>query len=99
MIKYFLKNVRYFLLESDSVQEAKVSERVYLPHCQKPRVLRGSLRRIRSGIHDESGHRITPQAAYRAFKLVVTELGMPLVRFHDLRHSYAVASLRSGDDV
>jgi len=48
---------------------------------------------------DESGHRITPQAAYRAFKLVVTELGMPNVRFHDLRHSYAVASLRSGDDV
>ena len=48
---------------------------------------------------DESGHQITPQAAYRAFKLVVTELGMPNVRFHDLRHSYAVASLRSGDDV
>jgi len=48
---------------------------------------------------DESGHRITPQAAYRAFKLVVTELGMSNVRFHDLRHSYAVASLRSGDDV
>jgi len=48
---------------------------------------------------DESGHRITLQAAYRAFKLVVTDLGMPQVRFHDLRHSYAVASLRSGDDV
>ena len=48
---------------------------------------------------DESGHRITPQAAYRAFKLVVTELGMPKARFHDLRHSFAVASLRSGDDV
>ena len=48
---------------------------------------------------DESGHRITPQAAYRAFKLVVTELGIPNARFHDLRHSYAVASLRSGDDV
>ena len=48
---------------------------------------------------DESGHRITPQAAYRAFKLMVTELGMPQARFHDLRHSYAVASLRSGDDV
>ena len=29
---------------------------------------------------------------------MVTELGMPQVRFHDLRHSYAVASLRSGDD-
>ena len=47
---------------------------------------------------DESGHRITPQAANRAYKLVVTDLGKPQVRFHDLRHSYAVASLRSGDD-
>ena len=36
---------------------------------------------------------------YRAFKLVVCELGMPTVRFHDLRHSYAVVSLKSGDDV
>ena len=48
---------------------------------------------------DEIGHRITPQALYRAFKLVVDELGMPDVRFHDLRHSYAVASIRAGDDI
>lgn len=47
---------------------------------------------------DEIGNRVTPQALYRAFKLVVTELNMKDVRFHDLRHSYAVASLRSGDD-
>ena len=47
---------------------------------------------------DEIGRRITPQAAYRAFKLVVTELGFETARFHDLRHSFAVASLRSGDD-
>lgn len=48
---------------------------------------------------DETGKRVTPQALYRAFKIVVTELGMPDVRFHDLRHSYAVVSLKSGDDV
>ena len=48
---------------------------------------------------NEIGRRITPQAAYRAFKLVVTELGFDTARFHDLRHSFAVASLRSGDDV
>ena len=48
---------------------------------------------------DEIGNRITPQALYRAFKLVVTDLGMGNVRFHDLRHSYAVVSLKSGDDV
>ena len=48
---------------------------------------------------DEIGNRVTPQALYRAFKLVVMELGMKDVRFHDLRHSYAVDSLKSGDDV
>ena len=48
---------------------------------------------------DEIGNRVTPQALYRAFKLVVTELNMKDVRFHDLRHSYAVVSPKSGDDV
>ena len=48
---------------------------------------------------DEIGNRITPQALYRAFKLVVCELEMPEVRFHDLRHSFAVISLKAGDDV
>ena len=27
------------------------------------------------------------------------EIGSPETRFHDLRHSYAVASIRSGDDI
>lgn len=26
-------------------------------------------------------------------------MGLPDVRFHDLRHSYAVAAIRSGDDI
>ena len=44
-------------------------------------------------------NRITQQALYRAFKLVVTELNTKDVRFHYLRHAYAVISLKSGDDV
>ena len=48
---------------------------------------------------DEIGNRVTPQALYRAFKLVMTELNMKDIRFHDLHHSYAVVSLKSGDDV
>ena len=35
----------------------------------------------------------------RHFKEIVTAIGRPDARFHDLRHSYAVASLRSGDDI
>ena len=29
----------------------------------------------------------------------MAQIGVPDVRFHDLRHSYAVASIRSGDDI
>ena len=33
------------------------------------------------------------------FKKLTAEAGVPDARFHDLRHSYAVAALRSGDDI
>lgn len=39
------------------------------------------------------------QTVYKHFKKVVESIGLPPVRFHDLRHSYAVASIRAGDDV
>ena len=33
------------------------------------------------------------------YKKVVSAIGRPDARFHDLRHSYAVAAIRSGDDI
>ena len=36
---------------------------------------------------------------YKYFKKIVKKLGLDHIRFHDLRHSYAVISLGSGDDV
>ena len=42
---------------------------------------------------------LTQPTVYRAFKMAVAFIGRPDARFHDLRHSYAVAALRSGDDV
>ena len=38
-------------------------------------------------------------SGYKSFKKIVTGMGCPDTRFHDLRHSYAVASIRSGDDI
>ena len=35
----------------------------------------------------------------KKFKRIVTSIGRPDARFHDLRHSYAVAAIRSGDDI
>ena len=48
---------------------------------------------------DELGHHLTKASVYREFKRVATSIGRPDLRFHDLRHSYAVAAIRSGDDI
>lgn len=48
---------------------------------------------------DELGRHLVPYTVSRNFKEIVEKIGIPGARFHDLRHSFAVASLRSGDDI
>ena len=48
---------------------------------------------------DELGCHLKHNTVYKNFKEIVRGMGAPNVRFHDLRHSYAVASIRSGDDI
>lgn len=48
---------------------------------------------------DELGGHLFPGAVYLAFKELAASIGCPEARFHDLRHSYAVAAIRSGDDI
>lgn len=48
---------------------------------------------------DDLGGHLKPKGVYQRFKRIAEEIGIPDARFHDLRHSYAVASLRSGDDI
>lgn len=45
------------------------------------------------------GRHILPATLYNELKRVVKSIGLPEVRVHDLRHTYAVISLRSGDDI
>lgn len=45
------------------------------------------------------GRNLCAQTVYLRFKKLATAAGVPAARFHDLRHSYAVAALRSGDDI
>lgn len=44
------------------------------------------------------GHHLSKPSVYREFKRIAAAIGRPDARFHDLRHSFAVASLRAGDD-
>ena len=45
------------------------------------------------------GEHLSPSTVYHKFKRVASDIGMPAARLHDLRHSYAVASLQAGDDI
>ncbi len=48
---------------------------------------------------DELGQHLKHRTVYNNFKVIASKIGSPETRFHDLRHSYAVASIRSGDDI
>ena len=48
---------------------------------------------------NEVGGHLVDNTIYKHFKKIVTSIGMPDVRFHDLRHSYSVAAIRAGDDI
>ena len=48
---------------------------------------------------DELGGHLPRSTTYHQFKAVVKSMGLSETRLHDLRHSYAVASLQAGDDV
>jgi len=45
------------------------------------------------------GDNLSISTVYKDYKRLVASIGIPEARFHDLRHTYAVASLQSGDDI
>ena len=48
---------------------------------------------------NELGEHLTNETVYKTYKRIVTELGRPDLKFHDLRHTYATISLEAGDDI
>lgn len=48
---------------------------------------------------NEMGKNLSHAAVYEEFKHIVQKINMPHLRFHDLRHTYAVLSLKNGDNL
>lgn len=46
-----------------------------------------------------AGGHLAHFTVYKEFKKIVCSIGLDDARFHDLRHSYAVAAIESGDDI
>jgi len=47
---------------------------------------------------NELGNALVHGTVSKTYKRIIQDIGFPESRFHDLRHSYAVAALSSGDD-
>jgi len=48
---------------------------------------------------NELGEHLSPYTVYHNFKRLAASIGLPEASVHDLRHSYAVAAIKSGDDI
>ena len=48
---------------------------------------------------NEIGKHLCISTVYKNFKKIMTEIGLPETRFHDMRHTYAMLSLQNGDDI
>lgn len=47
---------------------------------------------------NDDGGLLSYRTVYDCFKRIVAKIGIPETRFHDLRHTFAVNSIRAGDD-
>ncbi len=48
---------------------------------------------------NEVGSHLNHYTVWKHFKKIVRKLGLEHIRFHDLRHSYAVTAIQCGDDI
>ena len=48
---------------------------------------------------ETKGERLSYRTVYDCFKRIVKKMGASELRFHDLRHTYAVISIKNGDDI
>ena len=48
---------------------------------------------------NKNGDFLSYRTVYDCFKRIAKKMGLPDLRFHDLRHQYAVISIKNGDDI
>ena len=48
---------------------------------------------------NQTGGFLSYRTVYDCFKRIMGKIGSPSTRFHDLRHTYAVLAIKSGDDI
>ena len=99
---------KYRLISSKNGKGRSITAAPFIVSLLKKHKAQQSAERIRAGsawedsgfvFTDELGRHVSPHNVYHSYKRIVASIGMPEARFHDLRHSYAVAAIHAGDDI
>lgn len=102
------KNAQYILASTKSDKARMIVPAPFVMQLLKRHKTKQAAMQLQAGpmwqnsgfvFTNELGQHLIPYTVYRNFKDIVATIGRPDARFHDLRHSYAVASIRAGDDI
>lgn len=102
------KNAEYVFASLKNGKSRKITPAPWVMNYLKIHKREQTKARLRAGeawedsglvFTNEVGHHLATHTVYKKFKSVVSSIGCPDARFHDLRHSYAVAAIRAGDDI
>lgn len=102
------KGGAYFFATLKNDRKRTISPAPWVMRTLKSHKARQAEQRLRAGaawedsglvFTNEIGHHLYGETVYKNFKRLMASIGLPEARLHDLRHSYAVASIRAGDDI
>ena len=105
----FVSNGEYSFSSPKNGKARRVSVTPFVLDVLKQERQKQRLNRLRAGqvwgnhydlvFSDELGIPLSRRTVYSCFKRIAAQIGLPELRFHDLRHSFAMLSLQNGDDV
>lgn len=102
------KNGQYLLVPTKNGKSRTITPAPWVMKLLRTQRARQAEQQLRAGpmwedsglvFTNELGHHLAIHTVYKDFKQIAASIGRPDARFHDLRHSYAVAAIRSGDDI
>ena len=107
--KEHIKGGQYSLVSCKTDRVRRIKPAAFIMDTLKQQRAKQNEDRLRAGsawmndwnlvFTNEIGGHLCAPTVYNHFKKLVKEIGLPSVRFHDMRHTYAVISLQNGDDI
>ena len=102
------KGGQYYITQPKNNKSRRLMPAPYVMNLLRMQKARQAQQRLLAGpawqdsglvFTNEFGRYVSYRAVYDSFKRIVRQIGLPDLRIHDLRHTYAVNAIRAGDDI